>query len=54
MNRNLVQREQICRLSLPKGEGGVRVQYDSYKEGRARHLNPLPLTKGRGGHFALR
>jgi hypothetical protein len=53
MNHDLMQRERI-RLSLAKGEGRVRVQFDSCEEDRTPHLGPLPLKKGRGGHLAVR
>jgi hypothetical protein len=56
MKRDLVPREQMvdCWLSLARGESGQWVQYDSCEENRTPHLSPLPLTKGRGGDFALR
>ena len=56
MSRDLVEHKQTidCRLSLAKGEGRVRVEHVTCREGRTPHLNPFPLMKGRGGHFASR
>jgi hypothetical protein len=52
MKRDLAQHEEICRLSLAKGERRVRVKEINYAEEATPHLNPLPFTKGRGGHSA--
>jgi len=55
MNGDFLQREQIvdCRLSLAKGEGRVRVRCCKGEEYPTPHLDPLPVTKGRGGNVVV-
>jgi hypothetical protein len=52
MKRDLAQHEEISRHFLAKREGRVRVKDINYAEEALPHLNPLPFTKGRGGHCA--